>query len=106
MGAMTLRCYAWGREGDWEAICVDLDIAVQGESFDDVYRSLNVAVRDYIATTTEFSPEVRERLLGRRTPSWLRFWIQFKFWFKLLFRSLFGPDHEGNGSFPINTAQV
>jgi hypothetical protein len=23
-------CFAQGREGDWEAICVDFDIAAQG----------------------------------------------------------------------------
>ena len=32
-----VRCYAKGHTGDWEAICLDLDIAVQGESFEDVF---------------------------------------------------------------------
>ena len=25
-----LHCYASGRDGEWEGICLDLDIAVQG----------------------------------------------------------------------------
>ena len=25
-----LTCYAWGKPGDWEALCVDLDLAAQG----------------------------------------------------------------------------
>ena len=38
MGTMMKRllCFAEGKEGDWEGICVDLDIAVQGASFNEV----------------------------------------------------------------------
>ncbi len=42
--ARTLRCYAEGRDDSWEAICLDPDIAVQGESFAEVVDSLNEAI--------------------------------------------------------------
>ena len=40
----VLRCHAEGRDGDWEAFCLDLDIAVPGRSFEDVFRALNEAI--------------------------------------------------------------
>ena len=46
----SLRCYAEGRDGDWEAICLDLDIAVQGSSFEEVFRSLQEAISLYLET--------------------------------------------------------
>ncbi len=36
----VLRCYAEGRNGEWEAICLDLDIAVQEKSFEDAFHAL------------------------------------------------------------------
>ena len=36
MAARTLHCFTEGRDGDWEAICLDLDIAVQGLSFEGI----------------------------------------------------------------------
>ena len=36
LASKSLRCYAEGRDGSWEAICLDLDIAVQGGSFEGV----------------------------------------------------------------------
>ena len=32
-----LRCYAERHHGQWEAFCLDFDIAVQGSSFEEVY---------------------------------------------------------------------
>ena len=32
----TYLCYAFGQDGEWEALCRDLDIAVQGGSFEQV----------------------------------------------------------------------
>jgi len=41
-------CLARGRPGDWEAICLDFDIAVQGESFEQVENLLMTSVRAYV----------------------------------------------------------
>ena len=47
-----LHCYATGRDGDWEGICLDLDIAVQGSSFEEVARSPRDAVSLYLESVS------------------------------------------------------
>ena len=61
-------CFAHGRDGAWEAICVDLDIAIQGSSFDEVRDLLNSAVSTYIVDAEQEEPEVRDQLLSRVAP--------------------------------------
>ena len=67
-GPSSYRCFAHGREGDWEAICIDLDIAIQGGSFDEVRGLLNRAVATYVADAHREPAAVRDRLLNRRAP--------------------------------------
>jgi predicted RNase H-like HicB family nuclease len=64
----SLHCYAEGREGDWEAICLDLDIAVQGSSFEEVFTSLQEAISLYLESVTDLPPEERRDLLRRPAP--------------------------------------
>jgi predicted RNase H-like HicB family nuclease len=64
----TLHCYAEGRDGDWEAICLDLDIAVQGSSFEEVFSSLQEAISLYLASVTGLPPQERRALLHRPAP--------------------------------------
>jgi predicted RNase H-like HicB family nuclease len=71
----SLRCYAEGRDGDWEAICLDLDIAVQGNSFEKVFHSLQDAISLYLESVTDLPPEERRNLLHRPAP----FPVRFKF---------------------------
>jgi predicted RNase H-like HicB family nuclease len=68
LASKILRCYAEGRDGEWEAICLDLDIAVQGRSFEDVFRSLRKAIALYLQTIADLRPDERRLLLRRRTP--------------------------------------
>jgi hypothetical protein len=70
-----LVCFASGRPGEWEAICLDYDIAVQGRSFDDVQRLLRLSIDDYIESARQETPEVRDRLLNRRVPA--RVWLGY-----------------------------
>jgi hypothetical protein len=64
----TLRCYAQGRAGEWEAICLDLDVAVQGRSFEDVYTSLREAIALYLETIADLQPDEQPSLLRRTAP--------------------------------------
>lgn len=68
----VLRCYAQGRDGDWEAFCLDLDIAVQGTSFEEVFRALNESIALYIESVTALPEKDRARLLDRPAPLSLR----------------------------------
>lgn len=63
-----LICFARGRHGDWEGVCLNFDIAVQGESFEDVRHALEEAVALYVASAMQEDEETRERLLNRAAP--------------------------------------
>ncbi len=64
-----LVCFARGRPGAWEAICLTFDIAVQGSSEDEVQASLREAIAAFVqAAKSERDPGVRQSLLQRRAP--------------------------------------
>jgi len=65
---MLLRCYAEGTARGWEAVCLDFDIAVQGDSFESVYQQLNEAVETYVEYVDELPEPDRSRLLCRKAP--------------------------------------
>ena len=67
-----LRCMAKGRDGEWWAICVDLDIAVDGRSFQEARESLNAAIEQYLESVSELPEQDQTRLLNRRAPLYLR----------------------------------
>lgn len=81
MRTLRLFCYAEGRGDCWEAFCTDLDIAVQGKSFSEVYGALNTAVRQYLDYVGTLPEEDRERLLCRRMPLFEYFRIRLKLLF-------------------------
>ena len=56
-----LTCYAWGKPGDWEALCVDLDIATQGASFEEVRDRLQLMVEDFLDYAAEL-PEPNRKI--------------------------------------------
>ena len=64
----VFRCYAHGHELGWQAICVDLDIAVDGTSLQEVRASLATSIDLYLETVAELPAEEQRRLLGRRSP--------------------------------------
>ena len=80
-----LQCYAHGRAGDWEGLCVDLDIAVQGDSFDEVKRLLDEAVRTYVEDAAREEPEAQRRLLLRQAPFPVRLRLAVSYLAHLLF---------------------
>lgn len=60
--------YAHGKAGDWEGLCLDLDIAVQGTSFEEVRDLLIEAVSTYAEDARKESPRDARHLLSRRAP--------------------------------------
>jgi predicted RNase H-like HicB family nuclease len=73
-----LHCYAEGRDDEWEAICLDLDVAVQGRSFAEVYDSLNQAIALYLESVRDLPAEERARLIHRPVPLGVRLRIFFR----------------------------
>lgn len=88
--ARTLRCYAEGRDDSWEAICLDLDIAVQGESFAEVLDSLNEAISLYLESVSELPEEERASLLNRPAP-----WSVRTRFLRFAVRSFFAHGDDG-----------
>ncbi len=76
---MNYRCYVWGKDSDWEAICTDLDIAVQGRSFDDTKSLLNEAITNFLTDVESLPTDDRQRLLNRRSPLLLRMKLRLKY---------------------------
>lgn len=66
--SLKFRCYAHGRGRDWQAICIDLDLAVHGTSFQDVEASLDTAIQMYLETVSGLPSEEQRRFLVRRSP--------------------------------------
>lgn len=64
-----LLCFARGRDGDWEAICLNYDIAVHGRSFEEVQQLLTISIADYVESAMQESPEAAKRLLNRSAPT-------------------------------------
>lgn len=95
-------CYAHGRPGDWEGVCIDFDIAVQGRSFAEVQHLLECAVHEYVAAAMEEAPDVCAKLLNRRAP----LSVSFAWTFRVLASSLRHrrDDDDSSASFPIACA--
>ena len=68
----TIHCYAEGHPGSWEAFCLDFDVSVQGESFEDVYKSLNEGIVMYLEYVAELPEDERKAFMNRRAPLFLR----------------------------------
>ncbi len=84
----AVLCVASGHGSQWEAFCLDFDLAVQGESFEEVRRLLTDAIEMYVQTA-EAEPEPnRSRLLARKAPFLVRLmWAWRVFWSTLLIRA-------------------
>ena len=63
-----LRCFAVGSNGAWEAICLDLDVAAQGNSFEEADQCLRRAIDLYLEHVATLPMHERGRFLHRRVP--------------------------------------
>ncbi len=72
MKRQYFRYYLYGENSDWQAICTDLDIAVQGDSLEETKSLLTEAVAGYLEFLLDESAVDRKRLLNRKAPLWLR----------------------------------
>jgi hypothetical protein len=91
----TLRCYAEGKDSEWEAFCLDFDLAVQGQSFDDVYRKLSEQIELYVEGVVSLGAEDRSRLLSRKAPLLMRISFGLKLLRALLLDSDAGVARHG-----------
>ena len=85
---MELLCYAYQRHQVWEAICVDLDVAVFGSARDEVMRSLRDAVDLHLEAVAELPVEERQAMLARRSPLHVRLALWLLSWLHGLWNKL------------------
>ena len=77
----SLSCIASGHGDQWEAFCLDFDLAIQGRSFDEVRRFLGKAIHMYVERALELPEPSRSQLLNRKAPLLVRLtWAWRLFW--------------------------
>lgn len=69
---IPIICFAEGKPGDWEATCLNFDLSVQGDSFEEVQRILHEMIVDYIESLADLPKEEQLRFLHRKAPLFLR----------------------------------
>lgn len=75
---LLLRCYAECVDGQWQALCLDLCLAAQGERFQEVKRSLEDMILDYVRdAVVGVDRDFADVLLRRPAP--LKYWLKFYF---------------------------
>jgi len=75
-GNLILRCYAEKKSGYWQAFCLDLTLAAQGESFEEVRTKLSDMIDEYVHDAVNGEDKEHEKqLLGRRAP--IKYWIKY-----------------------------
>lgn len=93
----AVLCYAEGAGGRWEAFCLTFDLAVQGESFEDVYRKLNEQIALYAEGVAAMAPQDRKRLWNRRAPLGAR----ARFAWKILRAAMAGRDGKSRHEYSL-----
>lgn len=87
---IEVRCYAYGAGNDWQAICVDLDIAVDGDSLREARNSLVSCIELYLERIAELPEEEQKQYLARKSPWLVRSKLAYKAWLSnIMSRSAF-----------------
>jgi hypothetical protein len=81
----AVLCVASGHGSQWEAFCLDFDLAVQGQSLQEVRGLLREAI-DYVQAADAEPEPNRSRLLARKAPLLVRLMWAWRIFLKKLFR--------------------
>ncbi|MCK9394339.1 MAG: DUF1902 domain-containing protein [Methylobacter sp.] len=71
---LIIKCYAKQEEGIWVAVCLDLGLAAQGNSFDESKRKLEEQIVFYVDEALQ-DKEYGSQLLSRKAP--LSSWVEY-----------------------------
>jgi predicted RNase H-like HicB family nuclease len=75
---LILKCYAERDSGVWVAVCLDFNLAAQGESFDEVKAKIEAMIDEYVYDALVGEDKAyADQLLTRRAPIpvWLRYYF-------------------------------
>ena len=84
---MGFRCYAYKTGGRWHGICTDLDIAIDGRSYQEIKVSLETCTEMYLDGIAELQEDERRQFLTRRAPWHIRARLALSAWVHQLVRS-------------------
>ena len=98
---MIVACYAEGRGDEWDAVCLNFDIAVQGESFEDVVKELNVAIGSYLEYVRDLPEAEQAQFLDRSVPWSMIIKLAWLSVLTILFRGSGGNDGKPRGQFTV-----
>jgi hypothetical protein len=81
---LVLHCYAEKQGNQWQAFCLDLTLAAQASSFEEVKRKLEHMILDYVQDALIGQDKAHvDALLNRRAP--LAYWVKY-YWLAFLCR--------------------
>ncbi|MGQ0595444.1 MAG: DUF1902 domain-containing protein [Gammaproteobacteria bacterium] len=87
---LLLRCYAEKVGDQWQAFCLDLSLAAQGDTFAEVEHKLDAMIAEYVYDALAGEDRAyAKQLLARRAPP--RDWLKY-YWCSALSRV--GALHE------------
>jgi len=76
---IVLRVFFEKTGSVWQAICLDLDLAVQGNTCRETQDLMKDMISSYLETISTYSKEERKRMLNRKAPLWVRLAWAYKF---------------------------
>jgi hypothetical protein len=68
----NLRCYAQHREGIWQAVCIDLNLAAQDKKLSVARKKLHEQILSYVKDAFTIDQAHAKQLLNRKAPWSLR----------------------------------
>jgi predicted RNase H-like HicB family nuclease len=81
---LFLRCFADISNGQWQAFCLDLDLAAQGETLDEATQKLEAQIREYVFDALAGEDQAyADQLLSRRAP--VHLWVRY-YWYGVLLK--------------------
>ena len=73
---LLVKCVAFKKGDQWIGVCINFDLAVQGDSFADVKKRLDSQIKGYLIEALSVDKEHASYLLHREAP----FRFKFLFW--------------------------
>ncbi len=89
---IVLRVFFEKSGSVWQALCLDLDIAAQGETCQEAQALMKDMIASYLEEVFTYPPEDRKRLLNRKAP----FFVRLKWAYKIFVYSLFANRGAGD----------
>lgn len=83
---LLLRCYAERQQnGEWFAICLDLNLAAQADTQQEVKNKLHAQIGHYVREAITVDAEYADQLLQRKAPLFFfarYYWLRLRCWLR------------------------